>query len=83
MFQGKKTQDQEPPGKVKGKKRSMKTLIRFVTSHLGLSRGGRVGKEEPPPPATPGTHTRVVSPLDGSIEWVKTCLKVISRRGSD
>ena len=65
-------------GKGKGKCKSLKTMIRFVTSHLGLARGGRAGREEPLPPTAPGTHSRTVSSIDGSIEYVKVGPKVSS-----
>ena len=80
MFQTRQTQDHEPAskgkGKGKGKCKSMKTMFRFMTSHLGLARGGRAGREEPLPPTAPGTHLRTVSSIDGSIEYVKVYPKV-------
>ena len=76
MFQTRQTQDHEPASKGKGKCKSLKTMFRFVTSHLGLARGGRAAREEPLPPTAPGTHLRTVSSIDGSIEYVKVYPKV-------
>ena len=64
------------PARRKGK--SLKTMLRFVTSHLGLARGGRAFREEPPPPTTSRTHLRTVSSIDGSITYVKADPKVSS-----
>ena len=77
MFQVQQPQGHETtivPTRRKGK--SLKTMLRFVTSHLGLARGGRAGREEPPPPTASGTHLRTVSSIDGSITYVKVNLKV-------
>ena len=49
----------------------MDTLIRFITAHLGQNRGGRVGREEPPPPKAGGTHLRTVSTLDRTVTYVR------------
>ena len=76
MFQTRQTQDHEPASKGKGKCKSLKTMFRFVTSHLGQARGGRAGREEPLPPTSPGTHLKTVSSIDGSIKYVKVDPKV-------
>ena len=76
MFQTRQTQDHEPASKGKGMFKSLKTMFRFVTSHLGLARGGRAGREEPLPPTSPGTHLKTVSSIDGSIKYVKVDPKV-------
>ena len=55
------------PTQRKGK--CVRTLVRFVRSHLGLARGGRAGREEPPPPAAAGTHLRTVSSIDGTVTY--------------
>ena len=77
MFQVQQPQGHETTSVPAGRKgKSLKTLLRFVTSHLGLARGGRAGREEPPPPTASGTHLRTVSSIDGSITYVKVNLKV-------
>ena len=53
------------------KGKNVGTLIRFINAHLGQSRGGRVGQEEPPPPKAGGTHLRTVSTLDGTVSYVR------------
>ena len=62
------------PTRRKGK--CVRTLVRFVRSHLGLARGGRAGREEPPPPAAAGTHLRTVSSIDGTVTYVRVDPKV-------
>ena len=67
--------DHKPAAKGKNKSRgrckALKSMFKCVTSHLGLARGGRAGREEPLPPTASGTHRRTVSSIDGSIEYVK------------
>ena len=77
MFQVQQPQGHETtivPARRKGK--SLKTMIRFINSHLGLARGGRAGREEPSHPTASGTHLRTVSSIDGSVTYVKVDLKV-------
>ena len=62
------------PTRRKGK--CVKTLVRFVSSHLGLARGGRAGTEETPPPTAAGTHLRTVSSIDGTVTYIRVDPKV-------
>ena len=74
--------DHKPASKGKNKSRgrckALTLMFKCVTSHLGLARGGRAGREEPLPPTASGTHRRTVSSIDGSITYVKVNLKVSS-----
>ena len=72
---GQEARDLKQPFKTGGRRRSAQTMIRLIHSHLGL-RGTRVGGPKPPPPTSPGTHSRVVNTVDGSIKWVKKSPKV-------
>ena len=76
MLQGLGSMVRESPKRTGAKRRSVDTIVRFVRTYLGLPRA-RVGVDEPPPPAGPGSYTREVDMRDGSVKWVKSNLKVI------
>ena len=65
-----RVQDTNAKGKRRGRgARALKTMCKMFSTPLKL--GARTGGEEPTPPSAPGTYTRTVSSIDGSIEYVK------------
>ena len=60
----------------RGRGKTLKTMFKTMASHL--RRGMRSDKEEPLPPTAPGTYSRTVSCIDGSIEYVKVGSQVIN-----
>ena len=76
LLQGLESMVRKYPKSLGSKRRSVDTMVRIVQTYLSLPRA-RVGVDEPPPPAGPGSFTREVDMRDGSVKWVKSNHKVI------